>query len=156
MPATIFGCYSSITGQKDLEKEETCITRKEDIEDNFVMKTEEIDDMEDDIANLSIQFENSMVITDGASEEKEISMNYIQKPKAAKKIDIKRLKDNVHAIMNSGTKSLSQIFKTLPNIYNSKECKEISMTFCLISLLHLANEKGFLLKKVGEDILTEC
>lgn len=129
---------------------------KEEIKlEEVIEEEQEHSNCEEDIANLSIQFENSMIISEAENQEKHEIIDSLQKPKAVKKIDIKRLKENVSKMIDSGINKLSQIYKEMPKVYNQKESADISLTFCFISVLHLANENGFKLRKVGEDIIVE-
>lgn len=73
--------------------------------------------------------------------------------KRAKKVDIKRLKDNILAsVERKGHTNLSSVLREVPSMYDEDESKEISIHLCIVSLLHLANEKGIRLKEVGNNI----
>ncbi|KAM0671421.1 hypothetical protein OCOL_001537 [Ordospora colligata] len=73
--------------------------------------------------------------------------------KAAKRVDIKKLKDNVFGCMKSkGCIGLASIFKGVYSMYNDSECKDISVHLCFLSLLHLANERNVCLKSVNDDV----
>ncbi|ADM11122.1 chromosome condensation complex Condensin subunit H [Encephalitozoon intestinalis ATCC 50506] len=89
-------------------------------------------------------------ITDAPSQGNQRSTVPLRK--TSKKINIKKLKDNVFDFVREGSTSLLSIFKSVPKIYDSEESKDISMHLCFISLLHLANEKNIQLKDVGDDV----
>jgi len=73
--------------------------------------------------------------------------------KAAKRVDIKRLNDNVFGCMKSkGCTGLASIFKGVCSMYNDSECKDISVHLCFLSLLHLANERNVCLRSVNDDV----
>ncbi|AFM97876.1 hypothetical protein EHEL_021220 [Encephalitozoon hellem ATCC 50504] len=78
--------------------------------------------------------------------------NLIPFRKAPKKVNIKKLKDNVFDSVMKGNTTLLSIFESVPKIYGDEESKDISMHLCFISLLHLANEKNIHLKDLGNDV----
>lgn len=89
-----------------------------------------------------------------------LQMNATQKvmySRVAKKVDIKKLKDNIwRCIENQLTKldsskdrqlQFSSIIKQLKTLYTFETLKDLSTSFCFICLLHLANEHGFRIDK---------
>lgn len=71
-----------------------------------------------------------------------------------KKVDIKKLKTNIITnIKNKKNYKLSDICKEVPKMYDSKESKDISIHFYIVSLLHVANEKNLELVQKDNDIL---
>lgn len=89
-----------------------------------------------------------------------LQMNATQKvmySRVAKKVDIKKLKDNIwRCIENQLTKldstkgkqlQFSSIIKQLKTLYTFDTLKDLSTSFCFICLLHLANEHGFRIDK---------
>jgi len=88
---------------------------------------------------------------------KKIEINYA---KTAKKVDVKKLKENIWKKLATeettkagkevekvqGKKDFSQVISTLSDVYPDKKMKDISVPFCFICLLHLANEKNLSLE----------
>lgn len=109
-------------------------------------------DFEDvpDEADLSLQFEHTLVLDQNNDNSEKEKLKFT---KAPKRIDIKKLKENVSKAINAQKISLSEIFRAIPSYYSQKEAKDISIHFCLISMLHLANENHLKLVKCGDDIL---
>nr|XP_013180924.1 unnamed protein product [Papilio xuthus] len=71
-----------------------------------------------------------------------------------KKIDIKKLKENIFStIQKSETVRLTEIYKEIPKMYTEKEGNNISIHFCIVSLLHLAHENDFELEETENDII---
>lgn len=103
-------------------------------------------------ADLSIQFEQSLVLTDKIQDHPtdQIQLKFTRIPK---KIDIKKLKENVSQVLNRNINKFSQIISEVSDAYSEKEAKDITPHFCLISLLHLANEQGLEIKHVNDDLL---
>lgn len=104
--------------------------------------------------DLSFRMEQSLILNDKVTdtESTQIQLKFTKVPK---KVDIKQLKENVVTLINNKCNRLSQIINQIPVKYNENEGKEISPHFCLISLLHLANEKGIELKSAGDDLFIE-
>lgn len=79
------------------------------------------------------------------SNNKAQPLNYAR---TSKKVDIKLLKDNIWKNMESSgveNKSNIEFTKMMDNLgkqYEQKEWTDISVQFCFICLLHLANENG--------------
>ncbi|AFN82595.1 chromosome condensation complex Condensin [Encephalitozoon romaleae SJ-2008] len=81
-----------------------------------------------------------------------IQKNPIPFRKTSKKVNIKKLKDNVFDSVMMGNTTLLSIFESVPKIYGDDESKDISVHLCFISLLHLANDNNIQLKGVGNDV----
>ncbi|KAG5437526.1 hypothetical protein PCANB_000954 [Pneumocystis canis] len=88
--------------------------------------------------------------------------------KIAKKVDVKQLKENIwaelkfenlnkkHALQTTSVKierKFTDVVRGLRKIYSEKEMADISISFCFICLLHLANEKGLVIE--NNESLTE-
>ncbi|KAM0681731.1 hypothetical protein GINT2_000245 [Glugoides intestinalis] len=110
------------------------------------------DDFNQNDADLSIQFEQSLILADKVHDQPtdQIQLKFTRIPK---KIDIKRLKENVFHMLNRNINKFSQIISQVPGVYSEKEGKDITPHFCLISLLHLANEQGLEIKHINDDLL---
>lgn len=100
---------------------------------------------------------------------------YVPYARSAKRVDLKRLKDNFWKLLDLDEASnneemeieteeeslpppekspsihheermFSSMMKNLDTIYQGRQLQDISTSFCFISLLHLANEKGLVLE----------
>lgn len=103
-----------------------------------------------DNIDFTTQFENSLILNDKLNETAQIQLKFTRIPK---RVDIKKLKDNVLNLLTQNCNKFSQILNLIPNSYTPKESKDISPHFCLISLLHLANENEFEIKSVDNDLI---
>lgn len=72
--------------------------------------------------------------------------------KTAKRVDVKRLKENIFSSLKTGHTDLASIYQSLPRAYSEEESREISIHFCIVSLLHLANERNVQLSNTGSNI----
>lgn len=73
--------------------------------------------------------------------------------RAPKRINIKRLKDNVfESVQRAKRTTLVSLFESVPKMYEGRESEDISIHLCFISLLHLANEKNIRLEDIGNDV----
>ena len=108
-------------------------------------------DMDNLDGEISFQMEQSLVLNDQIDvEPKDVQLKFTR---VAKMVDIKKLKENVQNSINMRKNSILEISDNIPTYYQPKESKDISIHFCLISLLHLANEQGLELQNVGNDIV---
>lgn len=124
-------------------------------DENVFKPTEEFADFadfDDSPADQDISFQIEKSLNLGNNFESAIPMN-LKFTRVAKRVDIKKLKENVFSLLSSKNSSLSDIFEKIPQFYGQKEAKEISPHLCLISILHLANEKGFNLSHENGNIL---
>ncbi|KAK6089432.1 hypothetical protein P3W45_001569 [Vairimorpha bombi] len=70
-----------------------------------------------------------------------------------KKVDIKKLKSNIITnIKNKKNSKLSDLCKEVPKMYDCKEGSDISIHFCIVSLLHIANERNLELVQRDNDV----
>lgn len=125
---------------------------------NELIIDENKDEIQDNALELSFQLENSLILDDNLQENTSIPAQSKESPilrytSTAKKVDIKLLKQNILKTINDKKVSISEIYKEIPNFYSPNEASEISIHFCLVSLLHLANEEGFELINNGNDII---
>jgi condensin complex subunit 2 len=95
-----------------------------------------------------------------------LAINYAKK---AKRVDVKKLKTNIWkelcTTMDPETedpvqaehmpeqKSFQAMLSDLPNVVPEREMTDISVPFCFICLLHLANEKNLAIEEVAGDLL---
>lgn len=98
---------------------------------------------------------------------------YVKYARTAKRVDVKKLKDNLwkaltiksleadakveaHADAEEekvcGVQKFTNIVNSLKKMYSSKTMRDISVPFCFIVLLHLANEKDLSIKGLGPDM----
>lgn len=59
----------------------------------------------------------------------------------------------LHSDSKKIERKFTDVLKGLKNIYSEKEMADISISFCFICLLHLANEKGLIIE--NNESLTE-
>ncbi|KAJ4392559.1 hypothetical protein N0V91_011368 [Didymella pomorum] len=90
---------------------------------------------------------------------------YVQYARAAKKVDVKKLKDNLWSSMGlekitipseseeypsikdvTGTLNFTDVVNNLKQVYPEKVLSEISTSYCFICTLHLANEQGLVIE----------
>lgn len=102
---------------------------------------------------------------------------YVSYAKSAKRVDVKALKENIWRVCgfdqdqcqaqdetqdqsrdqsHSERVFLSDIMTGLKPLYGANELRDISTSFCFISLLHLANEKGLVLESFNDEVLVTC
>lgn len=62
----------------------------------------------------------------------------------AKRVDVQKLKENLWEKINeeTETKTFTHIVSELDQVYQPKQRKDISVAFCFICVLHLANENN--------------
>ncbi|KAI4291749.1 condensin complex subunit 2 [Pancytospora philotis] len=141
----VYGAYTAASQPAAPEVQEECARDYEDIGDgpeaSFIGAA---DGSAPDHSMLSERLEHSMVL-DGAPAFK--------MPKAPKRVDMKRLKENVHKLLGQSSAALSDICRGVSTFYDPKERKDISPHLCLISLLHIANENSYELSAKGSDLL---
>ncbi|KTW31394.1 hypothetical protein T552_00039 [Pneumocystis carinii B80] len=116
----------------------------------------------DDEHKTDIEVLNSFITS---FKPKSDQLNYA---KTAKKVDVKQLKEHIwkeldfdnlknnhilHSDPKKTERKFTDILKGLKNIYSEKEMADISISFCFICLLHLANEKGLIIQ--NNESLTE-
>lgn len=110
------------------------------------------------LVDLSILNEPQVIVEEPVDEficdmknEKNFALPY---RKEQKKVDIKKLKFNINTRIKSKKNSkLSEIYRDIPKLYTEKEAKDISLHFCIVSLLHVANEQNLDLEIKDNDIL---
>ncbi|KAF9879256.1 condensin complex component cnd2 [Colletotrichum karsti] len=101
--------------------------------------------------------------------------DYVQYARVAKRVDVRRLKEEIWKGMGleslepeatatptpsppedpskDPTLKFTDVMNNLQTVYNKPQMEDISTSFCFISLLHLANEKGLVVEKTPD--LTE-
>ncbi|OZJ02328.1 hypothetical protein BZG36_04291 [Bifiguratus adelaidae] len=102
-----------------------------------------------------------------------VQADYINYAKTAKKVDVKKLKDNLwQQMVSSGDKSsnrqaspdvdklpkeqtFSSVMNGLKDLYPADKRKDISVSFGFICLLHLANERGLSIESADDIDLSE-
>lgn len=109
------------------------------------------------------------------SEPKTLKTQYMNYARVAKKVDVKRLKENIWHSLQETSKvqqtlqtdnstqqesiSFTSVVHDLKPQYPEKKWKDISVAFCFICLLHLANENDLEICSGGsnehQDILSK-
>ncbi|KAH7132121.1 condensin complex subunit 2/barren [Dendryphion nanum] len=102
------------------------------------------------------------------TQSRRLRPEYVQYARVAKKVDIRRLKDNLWrgigfdatstskstepaeaevAVPRSGDETLkfTEVMNDLQKVYPAKAMADISTSYCFICLLHLANDKGLVI-----------
>ncbi|KAK9369397.1 condensin complex subunit 2/barren [Lipomyces kononenkoae] len=123
-------------------------------------------------AQEEFEFGSQLVLNSG----RKFKTDYVNYARVAKKVDVKKLKDNLwksldydrpspqektadealdatghtslspEVLVEQEPKYLSDIVSSLKDMYPAKAMADISTSFCFICLLHLANEKGLDIK----------
>lgn len=100
---------------------------------------------------VSILYGDPLITNHSLKKSKPLYVNYAR---TAKRVDVKKLKDNLWKSLTlekpeqasdeekvHGVQRFSDIVNNLKRMYSPKTMKDISVPFCFICLLHLANEK---------------
>lgn len=100
---------------------------------------------------VSVLYGDPLITNHNLKKSKPLYVNYAR---TAKRVDVKKLKDNLWKSLTlekgdqvtdeekvHGVQKFSDIVNNLKRMYTSKSMKDISIPFCFICLLHLANEK---------------
>ncbi|EPB81019.1 condensin complex subunit 2 [Mucor circinelloides 1006PhL] len=83
---------------------------------------------------------------------------YVNYARTAKRVDVKKLKDNLWKVLTNndlgeekvqGELKFTDIVNNLKKLYSPKTMRDISVPFCFICLLHLANEKDLSITGMG-------
>lgn len=78
-------------------------------------------------------------------------LKYRRKPK---RIDIAKLQDNILRSVNSHkSTSLKSVCREVPMMYEAKDSENISVHYCILSMLFLAQEKNLKIDNSGQDLL---
>ncbi|KAJ1991475.1 hypothetical protein GGI25_003459 [Coemansia spiralis] len=142
---------------------------------------DDFDDMDDDVLRLS-----STATGDGESKPdmpqlKLIKPLYVNYARRAKRVNVKKLKDNIWRemassgrrkssaapgstdtpdvmagdddILLSDKQKFSEVVSNLKNVYPPEKLEELSISYCFICLLHLANERN--LRIEGDTSLSD-
>lgn len=131
---------------------ERVVTQNNDIEEfsdnnNYDMSIYDNNFDQPDITQINldeeIAFHEKTTVTEN-------NANKLTFTKVAKKVDMKKLKENIEGNIKKAT-SMSSLFSSLRNNYeDKKELMDISKHFCLIGLLHVATEKGIHLENTPD------
>lgn len=110
-----------------------------------------------------------------AASLRKVKPAYVNYAKTAKKVDVKKLKDNLWREMTVGAAAapeddvimpeddarvvgeqrFTKIMRGLERVYPEKKMRDISVPFCFICLLHLANEKNLKIENAGDESMRE-
>lgn len=120
---------------------------------SFNFHEENVFNLEEEILPNEIDDFEGEINNEMDEEQKNLTKILISKyTKIPKKVDMHKLKENVFESINSNSFNLNEVVKSLDTKYNVNERKDISIHYCFISLLHLANEKGISLESDGLNI----
>ncbi|GAO47125.1 barren [Saitoella complicata NRRL Y-17804] len=108
------------------------------------------------------------------SQGRKMRPEYVNYARVAKKVDVKKLKDNIWSnlaitipdnddptptpepsLSQGEEKKFTQVIQDLQKVYPQKEMEDVSTSFCFICLLHLANEKGLIIQNEGVGNMEE-
>ncbi|KAH0566115.1 hypothetical protein GP486_000476 [Trichoglossum hirsutum] len=132
-----------------------------------------------EIANiLEVQDREGAFGNQLVTQSRRLRPEYVQYARVAKKVDVRRLKEEMWKGMKIGddvgrpppqspsecqppsvsnseddTLKFTSVMNSLQSVYSTQAMEDISTSYCFICLLHLANEKGLVLEDV--DGLTE-
>ncbi|KAI8330400.1 condensin complex subunit 2-domain-containing protein [Choanephora cucurbitarum] len=111
-----------------------------------------------DDPEVSVLYGDELITHHTLKKTKPLYVNYAR---TAKRVDIKKLKDNLWKVLTShhqdekvqGEQKFSDIVHHLKKLYPPKAMRDISVPFCFICLLHLANEKDLSIRgpMIDED-----
>lgn len=107
---------------------------------------------EDQIVIPAPTIDSEMNMVEEPTKVEQTKINYV---KTAKLVDVKNLKDKIwnEIALKKNEKetnpagNFSEILDSLPQQFSPETLKDISVPYCFICLLHLANEKGLQLKQ---------
>ncbi|KAI8986048.1 condensin complex subunit 2/barren [Pilobolus umbonatus] len=141
-----------------MDNDQTILTAYEDTsfyQDNYENNLEE-----------SLLYGDALITNHNLKKSKPMYVNYAR---TAKRVDVKKLKDNLWRALTvpknvsgendtteisekvHGTQKFTDIVQNLKRMYPPKAMKDISIPFCFICLLHLANEKDLSIGGTGQD-----
>ncbi|KAJ2786323.1 hypothetical protein GGI15_001606 [Coemansia interrupta] len=150
-------------------------------------RMDDMDDMRIGFDDVDDDFEDSMPVAVGAEAGGEeakpdipqlrlIKPLYVNYARRAKRVNVKKLKDNIWRELASGDRrkstaasemsvdnedevkvegdqKFSQIVSSLKDVYPREKLEDLSISYCFICLLHLANERN--LRIVGDQSLSD-
>lgn len=117
-----------------------------DVDDSTCLNTVDFDNNSTD----NFAMDQQILIEKPTGQLGDLQLKFTRTPK---RINIKQLKDRLSGLLGKDCCKFSQIVQLLPETYASKEAKDISPHFCLISLLHLANEMELDIKPTAGDLV---
>ncbi|KAF7722954.1 hypothetical protein EC973_002465 [Apophysomyces ossiformis] len=126
-----------------------------------------------DDGETSILYGDTLITNHRLKKVKPLYVNYAR---TAKRVDVKKLKDNLWKALTvpkqdttsdtpievepsdfvQGERRFTDLVQDIKKMYNAKAVKDISVPFCFICLLHLANEKNLTISSVqanGDDFV---
>ncbi|CAO3646368.1 unnamed protein product [Cunninghamella echinulata] len=118
----------------------------------------------DDYTNDASTIYDEQLITN--HQVKKTKPPYVDYARTAKRVDVKRLKENLWKALTinyndkgdrffgdhvQGEKKFTEVIHDLKKMYSTKLMKDISVPFCFICLLHLANEKNLTITGLDND-----
>ncbi len=138
-------------------------------EDGFAFDDPFDDDGEDNTqpngpVDSNVSFSDFLDYGDQLVEQpKKVMTTALKYAKTAKRVDVKKLKENIWKEMNQEEgeeentkkeeKKFSELIKGLDQFYPEQKRRDISVAFCFICVLHLANEQNLMIQ--GKEDLKE-
>lgn len=113
-------------------------------------------DTYDDDNEHSTLYGDELITNHHLKKSKPLYVNYAR---TAKRVDVKKLKDNLWKVLTNnnveqekvqGELKFTDIVNNLKRLYSPKTMRDISVPFCFICLLHLANEKDLSISGMGQ------
>ncbi|KAL9541522.1 hypothetical protein MBANPS3_009078 [Mucor bainieri] len=110
---------------------------------------------QDDDNEHSTLYGDELITNHHLKKNKPLYVNYAR---TAKRVDVKKLKDNLWKVLTNndleeekvqGELKFTDIVNSLKRLYSPKTMRDISVPFCFICLLHLANEKDLSISGMG-------
>jgi condensin complex subunit 2 len=112
-----------------------------------------------DDPETSVLYGDELITNHSLKKTKPLYVNYAR---TAKRVDVKKLKDNLWKALTvqtteeeekvHGVQKFTDIVNSLKKMYSPKTMRDISVPFCFIVLLHLANEKDLSIKGMGPEV----
>lgn len=109
----------------------------------------------DEDPEVSVLYGDELITHHTLKKTKPLYVNYAR---TAKRVDVKKLKDNLWKVLTTseeekvqGEQKFTDIINDLKKMYSPKTMKDISIPFCFICLLHLANEKDLSIKGMNKE-----
>ncbi|KAI8817548.1 condensin complex subunit 2/barren [Fimicolochytrium jonesii] len=162
-----FWAENEMTQEDNQTPVDTGFADHSDGEDNNSDEEDDIEDFSQAVTQNSVDFGDQLV--GEPKKTRTVALNYAR---VAKKVDVIKLKDNIWRELTvkgngqdpleapvpetaqvEGRHTFKNVVSGLDDVYPEKKRKDISVAFCFICVLHLANEKN--LRIDGNDKLSD-
>ena len=116
-----------------------------------------------DDPEVSVLYGDPLITTHNVKKTKPLYVNYAR---TATRVDVKKLKDNLWKALTAtkpaepiaegeekvyGVQKFTDVVHHLKKMYSPKTMRDISVPYCFICLLHLANEKDLSITGLGKN-----